>query len=436
MSEVPALPANQKYVHTDGREYGTRQLVLSMGFTPPFFSMYRTGKNGRKHPVLDRSITPIRIDFLPLRVDGLYRKRRREMWPLDDFQRIKDAAKPANAPHGFTIEETAKRLGLNPGGVWLRIKSGTLKASQQTVPVNVRRKTKHGRQAFVQFEKKWLIAPEDLETALSRDDATIALAEAARQSAIPKTVFDAAVRRPCPLLGGKKLQPKKEHKPNDDGRVWPQNCIDLTSYNDFVAKYRIAEGGRILRPDGYYLSPARAKRDFDLPLGKSTAAEFLLHRLRSKAPGLGRPPRTVEAAYVSGKNDQLTTGKCYHEDDLEILFRRIRPRPSPPAADLGTVRPTDTTGVTNGTGPCVILGGENEPAVVFGKTKRPLSPTAYRVIKALLRAWPAGLTKDKLAEQSQYSDPHKILAEISQDEDWREAICRPGRGYRGGYSIK
>jgi hypothetical protein len=87
--------------------------------------------------------------------------------------------------------------------------------------------------------------------------------------------------------------------------------------------------------------------------------------------------------------------------------------------------------------PMVTLTSENGPVFVCGKKKPPLSPTKYRIIKALLDAWPSGLRKDALALQGNYSDPHKMLKELCDaDTDWAEAIDRHGRGYRAGYRIR
>jgi hypothetical protein len=83
----------------------------------------------------------------------------------------------------------------------------------------------------------------------------------------------------------------------------------------------------------------------------------------------------------------------------------------------------------------VTLGGLTEPILVRGKEKPPLPKGTYRVVKALLDVFPAGLVKDKLATRADYTDPHKLLATLCEDPDWAAAIFRPGRGYRGGYRI-
>jgi hypothetical protein len=87
--------------------------------------------------------------------------------------------------------------------------------------------------------------------------------------------------------------------------------------------------------------------------------------------------------------------------------------------------------------PAVVLGGQDDPVSVCGRNKPPLPPGKYRVVKALLDAYPAGLVKDELASASRYSDPHKLLRELcDSDKDWDSAIERPGRGYRGGYRVR
>jgi hypothetical protein len=78
----------------------------------------------------------------------------------------------------------------------------------------------------------------------------------------------------------------------------------------------------------------------------------------------------------------------------------------------------------------------NEPVFVRGRKKPPLAASTYRVIKALIVAFPIGLSKYELAEKSQYTDPHKLLADLRRsDADWAAAIDSPGRGHRGGYRL-
>jgi hypothetical protein len=82
-----------------------------------------------------------------------------------------------------------------------------------------------------------------------------------------------------------------------------------------------------------------------------------------------------------------------------------------------------------------LRGPEGRP-LVCGVEKPPLSPGAYSIVGALLKAYPGGLTKVELERDGDKTDPHKWLAKLSADPDWERAIHRPGRGVRDGYRIR
>jgi hypothetical protein len=85
-------------------------------------------------------------------------------------------------------------------------------------------------------------------------------------------------------------------------------------------------------------------------------------------------------------------------------------------------------------GHSVQLRGPGQSVVVRGKAKRPLTRAQYDVIKALLEAGPAGLTKGQLDDKSGHSEAHKILKRLhNSDPDWEAVIQLPGQpwvGYR------
>src|SRR5262249_2224152 len=82
--------------------------------------------------------------------------------------------------------------------------------------------------------------------------------------------------------------------------------------------------------------------------------------------------------------------------------------------------------------PAVELGEANEPVRVRGKQKPPLPPAKFSIIRALLDAWPGGLTKDELEEKSGYTNARTVLTDlIKSDTDWALAIERLGHGGSG-----
>jgi hypothetical protein len=95
--------------------------------------------------------------------------------------------------------------------------------------------------------------------------------------------------------------------------------------------------------------------------------------------------------------------------------------------------PTDT-GVGQREDPRVKLRGRDEGPIVLGTTKRKLTTPQYNVVKALLDAGHAGLTKDELVEKSGHEDARGILTRLSaSDDDWKEVIhfaVQTGGGYR------
>jgi hypothetical protein len=75
----------------------------------------------------------------------------------------------------------------------------------------------------------------------------------------------------------------------------------------------------------------------------------------------------------------------------------------------------------------VVLRGPNEGPLVAGKTKGTLTTPQYNVVKALLDAGEAGLTKDELDRKSRHGDARKILKRLADsDPDWQAVLSFPG----------
>jgi hypothetical protein len=126
-------------------------------------------------------------------------------------------------------------------------------------------------------------------------------------------------------------------------------------------------------------------------------------------------------------------------DQFDQLIRDLLPTPI--SAPNGTVKNgeqhTPLPALIKGKPVCsVLLRKENEPCYVFGKQKDPLPQTTFRVIKALVDAWPKGLLLGRLVGAALYSTPSLALEKLRfSDPDWRKAILMPGRGSRDGYKL-
>jgi hypothetical protein len=80
----------------------------------------------------------------------------------------------------------------------------------------------------------------------------------------------------------------------------------------------------------------------------------------------------------------------------------------------------------------VKLRTRDQGPIVLGKEKSVLTEGEYNVVKALLDAGEAGLSKDKLDEKSGHTDARKILSRLSKaDPGWAAVIRMPGKAGRG-----
>jgi hypothetical protein len=82
-----------------------------------------------------------------------------------------------------------------------------------------------------------------------------------------------------------------------------------------------------------------------------------------------------------------------------------------------------------------VLGDPRDPVTVLGLRKPPLSPAKYRLVKALLGAGEAGLSKDELDKQGKCTEGRKYLRELADsDRDWKAVLVFPGKSW-GRYRI-
>jgi hypothetical protein len=135
--------------------------------------------------------------------------------------------------------------------------------------------------------------------------------------------------------------------------------------------------------------------------------------------------------YQHGKSDVLAT-ETSEVVKLLKAAARLRKKPDVPTPAPATTAPAPA--VSPEDGPRVVLRGRDEGPIVLKKTKGNLTTAQYDVVKALLDAGEAGLTKDKLDRKSGHGDARKILRRVADsDPDWKAVIQfggRPGGRYR------
>lgn len=74
--------------------------------------------------------------------------------------------------------------------------------------------------------------------------------------------------------------------------------------------------------------------------------------------------------------------------------------------------------------------------MVAGHRKPPLGEPEYRLVQALLAAFPAALSRDQI-EQVAGPDAHQLLMSLrKKDTSWASVIQVPTRSGRGGYRIR
>jgi hypothetical protein len=106
------------------------------------------------------------------------------------------------------------------------------------------------------------------------------------------------------------------------------------------------------------------------------------------------------------------------------------PRTSPAATEEPSGVPEDEPAPV-----CpVVLVSQDEAPIVRGTEKPILTPTQYRVVKALVAAFPERLAGDSLARKSEVEDPVGAIDRLRRDKDWEMVLSKPGQAH-GGYGI-
>ena len=443
--EIPTVPADGRWKHVDGHIYVLRVVALLMGFTPPFLVKYRK----KAHPALDRQIATITKEFRRQQSNGVW-VCSYELYALNDLEQILAARRQAASVHSdgrLTLREAAGKTGRKAGALAHEIERGNISCEFVVEPRTIRTELKGKTTTFVLFRKVRRVHPDDLARPLPGDNGKVPLPEAARRSGISLHMWHHFTQNANPLLGHK-LVTTECRGITAHGHYRKMDCITVAEYETVVARWEEAKAGRSRRPDGTYISPVVADREFDLGVPGRPPAMVLNDRKWRPSPILDRPILTVEGHYL-GPNGKLIHGQLFFEADVALLFKRKRPAPpAVPAAqsfqsavsdddrwaDVGGMSSAKKVGEST---PAVVLGEQGAPATVRGIDKPPLPPGQYRVVQALHQAFPAGLLKDDLATKANYAEPHKVLKELCEsDPDWDSAIERPGRGYRGGYRIR
>jgi hypothetical protein len=85
--------------------------------------------------------------------------------------------------------------------------------------------------------------------------------------------------------------------------------------------------------------------------------------------------------------------------------------------------------------PSVVLAGLDVDVIVRGKNKGRLTPGQYRVVEALVNAFPERLGADTLKSRSGQHYPVEMIDRLRRDGDWAAVLDKPGKAH-GGYAIK
>jgi hypothetical protein len=137
------------------------------------------------------------------------------------------------------------------------------------------------------------------------------------------------------------------------------------------------------------------------------------------------------AAWKANDFGAILRSLSYKVEAIGELYRRFREGRLVTAVGIvGVETPSDP----NRKPRQVVLQGPNDPPLVCGREKRPLTRPQYDVVNALLEAGEDGLAKDQLDKRSGHGDARKILERLAKsDDDWNAVIEFPGvagRGYR------
>jgi hypothetical protein len=184
-------------------------------------------------------------------------------------------------------------------------------------------------------------------------------------------------------------------------------------------------------------------RDAEAPIEECSRLHEELCRLIEECLGRmpGDPtPGTLQEAEVGGALQAVAV--CCRFDDQSPLLPQFdalwhagdRLRNAINAVPVSLLDALDDV-VPNKRRPAVVLGGPNDNPRVRGKPKPLLTSARYAVVKALVDAGEAGLSKGELENRSKKSDAVKCLRSLRKtDPDWSEAILMAG-GPWGRYRI-
>jgi hypothetical protein len=103
------------------------------------------------------------------------------------------------------------------------------------------------------------------------------------------------------------------------------------------------------------------------------------------------------------------------DERLRVALERMGPGPHTPALPI-------------------TLGEPGEEPIVCGRLKKRLTSGQYRLIKALIDAYPDRIPLDSLARRSNVTDPVGMIDRLRRDRDWAAVITKPGQAH-GGYGL-
>jgi hypothetical protein len=144
---------------------------------------------------------------------------------------------------------------------------------------------------------------------------------------------------------------------------------------------------------------------------------------------MGSVPRRVPSGGVGPSiavHDQEIVG--------ELLGWEVESGTKPSLSGAQHVADGGDNGVA-GSGPAVVLGGEDDSVFVCGVKLPPISGAAHSAVLALLEAGEPGLSLPELKNRSGYSSPDVALRRLAEKyPQWKQVIVFPGKGW-GRYRI-
>jgi hypothetical protein len=169
---------------------------------------------------------------------------------------------------------------------------------------------------------------------------------------------------------------------------------------------------------------------------------MLLANRRHLALGaLGRPPDSIDGHYFSADGKKLVYGKCYLQEDVEVMFRRVKAAPPlPPAEAPPAGRATVEPKTRPQTGPfTTAVDEEYSPAGcvrVAGRPVYPVSKNTWKLLRVLAEARAKGAGVEKSELEAIDANPLATLRRFMQrcPAD-TPTIHFPGGKGKGGYRL-